>query len=191
MLTLTQNSIANFNRSQSELEEFAIFSILVAGKTAKTMISCLRNFLEDKPYRQRPFIYIQKNFSNVRELAGKFHHCGIGCYNGKARSVFELAHKPICLKTCNVATLEEVWGISHKTSRFFKTYSQKDFKGAVLDRHILKWLKDIGVVNVPKDTPKDKQYLRLEQIFLDHAEKIGISPVELDWKIWEKYSNGA
>lgn len=36
---IVPEQITNFNRSQAELEEFALFSILVAGKSAKVAIN--------------------------------------------------------------------------------------------------------------------------------------------------------
>ena len=60
---------------------------------------------------------------------------------------------------------------------------------AGLDTHVLKFLKLMGVDNVPKVTPSsNKEYLRLEYEFLKLAAKYKMAPSDLDLMVWNEYS---
>ena len=70
---------------------------------------------------------------------------------------------------------------------FFVMHSRKGEKVTTLDVHILKWLSEQGVENVPLQTPQNEvTYKRLETEFLERAKKMGKSPAELDLEIWKK-----
>ena len=91
------------------------------------------------------------------------------------------------LDCVSVDELVRVKGIGPKTARFFVMHSRKGEKVATLDVHILKWLSEQGVENVPLQTPQNEvTYKRLETEFLERAKKMGKSPAELDLEIWKK-----
>ena len=112
---------------------------------------------------------------------------GIGCYNHKAKSFWELANSNLNLKTCLPSDLEEIHGIGLKTSRCFVLHSRRNARYAGLDTHLLKFLADKGY-EVPKSTPAKKEYLRLEQIFVKLADEAGMSSADFDLMLWRKYS---
>ena len=59
---------------------------------------------------------------------------------------------------------------------------------ACLDTHLLKYLAERGVRNVPKSTPSSKkQYERLERVFLSLVPK-NKTPAEFDLEIWNSYA---
>ena len=61
---------------------------------------------------------------------------------------------------------------------------------AALDTHVLKYLRDKGVPDVPRQTPAaGPTYERLEQAFLGFADDVGVSPAILDISVWEDYRN--
>lgn len=73
-----------------------------------------------------------------------------------------------------------IFGLGMKTaSLFLKELGCTDL--AVIDVHILKFLKS----PLPK---KRKEYLRLEQAFCNVAKQEGMTPAELDTKLWKRYS---
>ncbi len=116
---------------------------------------------------------------------------GIGCntYKTKARTFHELAFSGFNLRTCTVEDLESIFGIGLKTSRFFMVHNRPDSNYAVLDVHILRWMKDHGY-DVPENTPSTaKTYKKIEQQFLAASNESGMSRAAFDLAIWNEYSS--
>ena len=94
------------------------------------------------------------------------------------------------LNAVTLDELQEVRGISTKTSRFFLTHSREDFDEPVLDTHILRFLKDEGH-DVPDSTPQNpKTYAEIAKIFNEIAVARNKSVTDLDLEIWTDYSYG-
>ena len=82
--------------------------------------------------------------------------------------------------------VENIKGIGYKeASHFLRNIGfGKDL--AILDVHILKNLKDYGVINkIPKSLTKN-EYLRIEDKVRDFCKKINIPMDELDVLLWSK-----
>ena len=94
----------------------------------------------------------------------------------------------IDLETCTAEDLEAIPGIGQKTSRFFITHSRPNQNYAILDTHILAWLKSLGYNDIPKSTPAGKRYQEIEQLFLFEAKKRNVSAADLDLQIWKERS---
>lgn len=179
------NNITNFEASDNQLEEVITFWILVAGKMAKIASKSLErllSFIEGTS----PFNKIKKvGEDKLPELLKSF---GIGCYNSKAKSLWQLVNSNIDLRTCTVDDLEKIHGIGRKTSRCFIMHSRADAQYAGLDTHVLKFLRDKGH-NVPVSTPASKKlYLELEQLFLGYVKKSKKSVAEFDLDVWRNYA---
>lgn len=182
------DEVTKFDRTTAELEEFAIFSVLVAGKTAKTMVKRLDSLVYNRYlWHVSPFNCI-KSYPTIKELAEEMRGRGIGCYNNKAKSIYQLIRSDLDLKTCTVDDLEKIYGIAEKTSRFFILHTRPNQQIAALDRHILHYMQDMGVANVPSNTPKGRQYKRLEQEFISLCQQQNKTPAQLDLEVWYKYS---
>jgi thermostable 8-oxoguanine DNA glycosylase len=181
--------ITNFNRTQDELEEFAIFAVLVAGKTATTIAPRLDNFLSQKNRYITPFKYIDKLSQHPEFFSSFLKSFGFGCYNQKAETLTQLCEASLDLRTCTAEDLERIKGVGLKTSRFFLLHSRPNLRYAVLDTHILKGLRDYGLENVPLVTPKSpKIYARLEHEFLKICDSLEKRPEALDLEWWTKYN---
>jgi thermostable 8-oxoguanine DNA glycosylase len=183
-------NITKFDNTKEQLEEVLLFWVLAAGKNATTACRCLDNLLINihnkfniNPYR--PFECLGK--FEKSELADLLKSHGIGCYNNKSKTIYELVNSNLDLQECSAEDLEKIYGIGMKTSRCFIIHSRKDASYAGLDVHILHFLKDLGY-NVPNQTPIRKQYLEIEKIFLDIVRKSDMSVAEYDLMIWNKYS---
>ena len=87
----------------------------------------------------------------------------------------------------NLVTLQNIAGIGLKTARFYWMNCVPNQNYAILDTHILKWLRMQGY-DVPKSTPSKNKYLKIEQIFLEEAKKRNKTPIELDLEIWLSYA---
>jgi thermostable 8-oxoguanine DNA glycosylase len=173
-----------YDRTQAELEEFILFTIAVAGKSAITTVQALDKFLQPaQKYNLSPFDYIR--FLSFDELTLNIKKSGFGCYHNRTRYFKSIVDAHLNLETCSVEDLEQISGIGPKTARFFILFSRPNVQYAVLDVHLLSWLRDKGY-DVPKATPCGKKYLEIEQIFLNEAKKQDLPIVEFDLNIWNQ-----
>jgi thermostable 8-oxoguanine DNA glycosylase len=180
--------ITDFNLSVPKLEEVLLFWVCAAGKNAMTAARGLEAVLTEIGGKDEPFkTILEKGKSNHRYLPNVLKKNGIGCYNNKACTFFQLALHNLDLKTCTVNDLQCVYGIGPKTARCFLMHSRKDARCAGLDTHVLKFMKDLGY-DVPSSTPSGKKYLKIEKQFLELVDLTGMSVAEMDLLIWRIYS---
>lgn len=186
-------NVTDYNRSQKELEEFLLFSVVVAGKTASVITKKIDEFLnlckEAVGKELTPFELIYE-VRKMNKLSSLIEKTKLGNYTKNNKSFSELivaSRDWLNISTCSVEDLESIHGIGPKTARFFVLHSRDVKDIAALDTHILHWLRDQGY-NAPKTTPSGKKYKELELSFLQEADKMGMNPADLDLKIWRKYT---
>jgi thermostable 8-oxoguanine DNA glycosylase len=192
--------IVRYDYTDAELEELLIFCVCVAGKTAKTIAPRVDKLCHEQydmndegdlvQLHLSPFEWLRSfnvTMMDINVLEERVKALGIGCYSQKAETISEILRSGLDLRTCSVSDLETIKGIGPKTSRFFIMSSRRDVQHAALDTHILRWMRDQGVENVPKSTPTGKKYLDLEQTFVKMVPE-GMSPAEYDLEIWREYS---
>lgn len=185
--------ITNYDLEDHGLEEHILFWICAAGKNGRTAARCLDGLLNDiGGHDIGPFnaIKIWGYYVHPETQEGwpeMLRDNGIGCYNSKAKTMFQLAMSGLNLRTCSASDLESIYGIGFKTSRCFILHSRKDAQVAGLDTHMLKHLRALGY-DAPKSTPVGKKYLTLEKTVLSLAKEAGMSPASYDLKIWNEYS---
>jgi thermostable 8-oxoguanine DNA glycosylase len=177
--------VTKFDRTDGELQLFFLFCQTVAGKTAKVQAKLLDAFLRAGD-GDTPFTIIQ-DMVDRGILLGKLKESRLGQYNRLA-SGFEESLK-LDLRAATLDEIMKIKGIGNKTARFFLLHSRPDQDIAVLDVHILKYLRSQGF-DAPKQTPGNKQYLELEKEFLKLAEQNNMSPADFDLMLWTKYSQG-
>jgi len=190
---INPETITNYNLDDYGLEEHILFWICAAGKNGTTMARCLDSLLKTiNGYEEGPFNAIKKwaLYENPETLEGwpemlKAH--GIGCYNIKAKAMYQIATSGLNLRTCTVSDLESIYGIGPKTARCFLLHSRKGARVAGLDTHMLKHLKSLGF-SVPKSTPTGKKYRELELAVLGLADAEGMTPAEYDLYVWTQYN---
>ncbi|MBR9700547.1 hypothetical protein GOV11_01640 [Candidatus Woesearchaeota archaeon] len=180
--------ITDFSRTSEELEELWIFCVCVPGKNAMTTARGVDSMLNDPflptevkkrtPLQRIAFLIV------LDRLKDALKRNGLGQYNRIERVLSETISRGYDLKTVSVSELESLPGVGPKTSRFFIVHSRPNQKYAILDTHLLKFLKDNGI-EVPKSLSA-KKYLELEQEFIRLAGDEDIA--ELDLKIWRQYS---
>ena len=84
--------------------------------------------------------------------------------------------------------LSNTVGVGLKSASMFLLYTVPGWRGAVLDTHILKFIRDTLGEEVPLATPaKVADYTRIEDIYLKWADKQKKSLSELDFEIWSSY----
>lgn len=184
-------NFTNYNRTDVELEETILFGVCVAGKNAITTARALDRFLS-----RAHLVYFMKNFLPFQclrnyekeEIAEMLLASGIGCYNIKGESIHKLVNSGINLRTCTEDDLDDIYGIGLKTATLFLMHTREGYRAACLDVHILKHLKKLGY-DVPKTTPGSrKKYKEIQKIFLELADKSGLSPADYDLALWREYS---
>jgi len=177
-------NIVRYDYTDDGLEELLIFCVCVAGKSAKTIaprVHDLCNMIYEEELSPFDTIKVYR-----RALDQSLKELGIGCYNQKSNTIWELILAGLDLRTCSVSDLEAIKGIGPKTARFFVMSSREGAQHAALDTHLLKWLRAQGI-DAPKSTPTGKKYLDLEQKFIKMVPE-GMTPAEFDLKIWKEHS---
>lgn len=186
-------NVINYERTDDELLEFFLFSIFVAGKNAETTYKVLDRFLEGDNTK----IYERlRAWQDDDTLVLRLRKSRTGKYRLLKAAIEWLATCPeddliFWLRHCSTDQLEECPGVGPKTSRFFVLYTRKDAEVAVLDTHILKFLRDHGI-DAPKSTPPaGKRYALLEQEYLKLAKLLapleGKTLPEFDLALWNEY----
>ena len=194
--------ITNFDRTEAELQEFLLFCIMVHGKKAETQavkLHCFLEYLAAYTGCEMPFQMVNIAMNDEIEsgeyggieadnmLLYALKKFGLGQYDRLCRSIDDLVKLPK-LQTVTVEQLEACFAVGPKSARFFLVHSRPNQMLAILDTHILKWLRSQGVGNAPKNTPQGKWYHYFENIFLTHVRNSGLSVAEFDLNIWKSFA---
>lgn len=180
--------VTNYNRTQSELQEFLLFCINVSGKKSAVEAPKLEVFLE----RVRSITGCTKPFDGMIKLGDRLveimHWAAISPYKQRYNSYCDVL-KLGDLRAVTLTRLLQVRGIGLKTARFFLSHSREDFDEPMLDTHILRFLRDQGYKDAPKSTPQNENtYYYFANIFKNIARILGKSVTDLDLEIWKQYS---
>ena len=182
--------VTNYNRTQSELQEFLLFCINVAGKKSSIEAPKLEVFIQrakDITKESTPFNCIKK-LIKLGRLQEIMHWAKLSPYKQRYNSYVD-AVKLGDLQTVTLNRLLQVPGIGLKTARFFLSHSREDFDEPMLDTHILQFLRDNGYKGAPKSTPSNVGvYNYYANIFKMFARVSGKSVTDLDLEIWKRYS---
>jgi thermostable 8-oxoguanine DNA glycosylase len=184
-MQIDPKNITNFSRTDSELQAFWLFVAFCAGKNSDHASRCLSRLLRN--CKTTPF-------EHLRELGEIGTHNAlvasrIGQYARLTRFIMESLD--LNLRTATVEDLMKVFGIGFKTARFFLLHTRPNCECAVLDCHVLKYLKDCGVEYVPSQTPTSKNqyhYFEKQFLFLAKRDFPFMSIADIDLLIWTKYS---
>lgn len=181
---INPSKVTDFNRTSAELEEFLLFAIVVAGKSAFQQAAKLEAFLALEPAPVSPFtkIFLMDKDGKLEE---NLRSVKMGQYNRVTTAFRAVANFFACDSRVimSIRLLEAVKGIGMKTARFWFMHTMPNQQLACLDTHILRWLGEKGH-EVPKTTPNGQKYLELEKIFLAYAKDMNILPADLDLQIW-------
>jgi thermostable 8-oxoguanine DNA glycosylase len=180
--------ITKYDRPKTELQEWLIFSILVANKPAKRTAlvtdQLLKSLPGGTPFNRLRMAIIQKRLRGalMRARTGQYKRI----YRALKNVVGDAVFGPMDPATVSLDRLEEAVG--PKTARFFLLSTRAGVRAAALDTHVLKFLRSQGY-EVPKATPsKGKKYREIEQWFLQEADKRGMTPANLDAEVWASYA---
>ena len=182
--------VTNYNRTQSELQEFILFCINVAGKKSSIEAPKLEVFIErakNITKETSPFNCIKK-LIKLGRLNEIMHWAKLSPYAQRYNSYVAVS-KIKDLQSVSLNRLLQIPGIGLKTARFFLSHSREDFDEPMLDTHILRYLRDQGYVDAPKSTPSNENtYFYFANIFKNIARQLGKTVTDLDLEIWKQYS---
>jgi thermostable 8-oxoguanine DNA glycosylase len=182
MVDLTK--VTDFERTESELQEFWLVAICVAGKKGPIQARKVHDFLEGQVGRT-PFEKIRK-LIDAGNLLKQLQIVKMGQYK-RIEQAFRKSLR-LDLKKSTLEDLMQISGVGNKTSRFFLLHSRADCDYVVLDTHILRYLRDeCGLKNIPKSTPTNwKQYAAIETVAREaiNAKFPKHSMADADLKIW-------
>jgi thermostable 8-oxoguanine DNA glycosylase len=184
-ILIDPKKITNFTRTQAELQSFFLFGLFCAGKNSDYAAKCLAKLLHNNE-GETPF-EVLKNLGETG-IHNALVASRIGQYTRLTKAIMDAVY--LDLSTCTLEELMSVHGVGQKTARFFLLHTRSNCKVAVLDTHILKWLRDNGV-DAPQVTPTSvKQYKALEEkfLFLAGINFPFMSIADVDLTLWMKYS---
>jgi N-glycosylase/DNA lyase len=81
--------------------------------------------------------------------------------------------------------ISNVKGFGYKeASHFLRNIGLKGY--AILDKHIINSLHEFGVLETNEKPKNAKEYLEMEQKFIDFSKKVGIDMDEMDLLLWSR-----
>lgn len=189
---LNDNYQTNKNRIKSRLEEFRnlptteyfkefMFCLLTPQSNAKKCWEAIEQLSLLKSIDK-------EEVSSILAKKTRFH-------NNKTKYILEaentwkkiepLLNKEDKIELRNlIAKLVKGYGLK-EAGHFLRNIGKSDNKIAILDRHILRNLKNLNIIET--DSIKNKKhYLELEDKFLKFSKKINIPIDELDLLFWSK-----
>lgn len=191
---LDVNNVKDYNRNIWKLEEFLLFCIFVANKPAHITANKLNIFLNLVDLPELTPIQRVEYLEKKGRLMFHLQNIKFGQYNRLYNSMLSLIeYRRRDSEFSRKITLEElelIKGIGRKTSRFFLINTRENIECAVLDTHILKFIKKYLVVeNVPRSTPNnDKEYNRYSKVFIDFCYRNKLNIADSDLFIWKCYN---
>lgn len=181
-------NITNYTRSDSELQTFWLFCILVAGKNSDTTSRLLSKLLSKVTEYQNPFDSIEN--LGKEGLEKLLRENKTGQYDRISRAIWESLS--LDLRTCSREDLMNIHGVGPKTARFFLLHSREFCDEIVLDTHILRWMREkCHILAVPSNTPQSKdiyEYLAKLCKSLMQKHYPGFTLAQIDLMIWTEMS---
>lgn len=210
---IVATDIIVYDRMDAELEELILFLVAVAGKNADTTARALDSFFYSKNFeRVSPFRQIRDMDTVNKMLHVRIKNARLGNYTRLEKAFRQLANSNLDLRNCTLDDLMEIHGVGRKSASCFLAWTRKDVQVAMLDTHLLKYLRevqnalDFDVVGytqyeewalirdeivsltIPKSTPPKKLYDKLEAIYLDICKLLQKNPTEYDLELWKRYA---
>jgi thermostable 8-oxoguanine DNA glycosylase len=179
--------VTNYTRTTAELEEFWLFCLVVAGKTATVQARLLDGFIAmcKDGGDFTPFEAI-RNQINAGNLLEYLKYSRLGQYTRLERAITQSLD--IDLKNASVDEFEAISGVGSKTARFFLLHTREHQEIAVLDTHVLRYMRDQGLTTQKGTPPKGPKYSELEKVFIGLAKAANMSIADFDLHIWRTYS---
>jgi thermostable 8-oxoguanine DNA glycosylase len=196
MTKIDPYNITKFDRTEEELQLFLLFCIVVAGKTAYIQAEKLEQFLCSvnerlmMPGRVLPFQTL-KSAEQHGILMEEIQKAKLGQYRKIYAGFKFISEYKIDLRNTTTEQLEVIPGVGMKSSRFFLLHSDLNYQNniAILDTHILKFIKENIDESSPKSTPTIRvTYKYWEDRFLLWCEQNDKNVADFDLEVWKSFA---
>jgi len=193
---LEKASVGDPNLSIDNAQWWLLFAILVANKgaeiTEKKLVALLEMVKYGSPFHRIRGIAIIPgglDYALRKVKTGQYKRVEKAlCYVADPRHKSGFPEDP---RTVTLEQLLAVPGIGPKTAKWYYQLLHPAAYVAALDTHVLKFLRDQGIPNVPKNTPPEgPTYKRLEAEFILLCTRTGLTPRDLDFFVWSVYREG-
>ena len=188
-LEVDPTNITHFYRDANQLESFWLFCMFVAGKNSDYASRCLSKLIHGMSKSGYDGIFNYLNDLGRDGIHNALVASKVGQYGRLTKGIMQSLY--LDLRTCSLEHLLNIHGVGNKTARLFLLHTRQGCDYAVLDTHILAWLRNHGVDNAPKNTPTNsKLYRELEKQFryLSRLEFPYLSDAQIDLLIWSDQS---
>ena len=188
--------ITKYDRTEDELQEFLLFCIVVAGKTAYIQAKKLHELLVSINKR----LMMPEHVSPFQSLISADQHgilmeeislVKLGQYRKIYAGFKYITQHKYDLRNTTPSQLELIPGVGMKTSRFFLLHSNISYKDqiAILDTHILKFIRENIDHRAPKSTPAiSVTYKYWEDLFLYWCQCNNKNVADFDLEVWKSYA---
>lgn len=181
---ITDENLINYRRTRVELEIFWLYCGFSVMRSRERAAGALAQLL-DMGGGATPFARV-KSLIAARRLRRALEATRLGGYTRLEAFLRDSVTKPLDLESGSAADFRKIRGVACAKSRFFVLCTRADARCAVLDRHILGFLRDAGYP-VPDKTPtSERQYLRVESFWLQEVDKAGTSAARENLKRWRE-----
>jgi len=120
-------------------------------------------------------------FSGIDYAVSMAKKHGLGKYTVLQKFIEQFNSSNIDLKQCTAEDLEKLPGIGMKTSRFFLLNTKSNYRCAVIDTHILKFISN-NIEKIDKKSISKKDYLRYEKLFLNYCDEKKIKSTRIRFR---------
>lgn len=195
---IIKNRLKEFERlgnSKQTLFDFYPFLNLKIRATIKSelafCISTANSSAISGLYFQKQLEKFDFNRIEVEKIETLLKQAGVRFYSKKAIYIskallnFEIVERALNIedKKARDILVSSIKGLGYKeASHFLRNVGRKNI--AIIDRHVLRWMKEKGLIdNIPKNLNK-KNYLQLERILSKLSDEIGMNLAKLDLYMW-------
>lgn len=172
--------------SEEELFQELVFCLLTPQSKAKTCWKAVQRLAKKRMITEGEPCQVQEELVGVRFNKRKAEYICL------ARAVF--CEKPLRSKLAEFSSpfdarewlVNNVVGMGYKEASHFLRNIGLGEELAILDRHILKNLALLGVIDEVKSSQTKKAYLQIEKKMTAFSRQVGIPMGELDLLLWYK-----
>lgn len=150
--TIDPRHPTNFQRTSRQLQAFWLLCMCVAGKGAMQQALKLGNMLRGCP--QAPFLWFRARQVS-HDLLRLLQEHSLGNYTRLDAAIWHSVrlHESGRFIGATEAELLAIPGVGIKTARMFQLHSRPRQRLAVLDTHVLAWMRANGVSDAPEKAP--------------------------------------
>lgn len=179
----------NWTDTREKRELVLLFSIMAAGKSADRTSDAL-NYMMHTLLGNTPFDKI-RGMVKRQDALEKLKTFRIGQHNRILKAFRAVVDYDVDATPPDPEKLREIPGIGLKTSRFVCLVYDRTLPVAVLDTHVLKFLRNRLEIEAPMGTPTSvRVYDRLSKPIIRLAELLGVTCGDLDIVLWRLGKEG-